>query len=583
MKMSSGKGHLAQFWLLLLSLCMWLSAGVPKELAARYVQQYENKAMFLRIPARGHRQIIYVSDQGPKLKPSNFANRLSFNVGEQVRITDVSFKDDQIRFKIASIDLSRENELIFQFPRSIEENFTQKESFDTTLKGTFVEGLSYADIEASKEEFVHSQIDQLIRQLATLAGTSDEFVTKSILEKNPKYQAAKKEARTTQTQLLQVKDRLRREIKARENLGIEASSAGKKLHRLRQTSAVFQKHRQELSERARMLQRQVDRLEETNLEYERQIQELMESLNMKSASTVSLGKRIEGLSTSIVSLQEERNLQSVKLATLGKQIENVAASNQKLSTDLRRTLAGKVKLEKNIRALTSDQDSLQANYLKLKKHSEILETASSLSAALRLQRNRNETDGLRSADLFLLGQKVGTFEVQIPRSPGHVYLVGFSADSPDTVQFTEEERKLYEALGEVIRVETDWQANNLTFILMPESDGGEAVESIQAVRPREKVEWPWLCKGKISQPETVLLNAHLIDQNGQRIRIDSQEFMVAPAGILDSARQAFSPLSVAAGSLLGFAVSWLVFGFSRGRRGIGATIHNRRYLTQKKL
>ena len=90
-------------------------AGVSRDIQARYVEEYENKAMFLKIPIRGLRQIVYVNDDGIQLDRASAGFPLAFRVGEQVRIVDVQFRDELIRFKFSAIDLSREGELIFRF------------------------------------------------------------------------------------------------------------------------------------------------------------------------------------------------------------------------------------------------------------------------------------------------------------------------------------------------------------------------------------------------------------------------------------------------------------------------------------
>ena len=133
------------------SMNLWLSAGVRREIENWYVQNYENKALFLKIPVRGQRQIVYVGDTQPTLDPGSASSPLRFKVGDHVRITDVSFRNDSVRFKIASLEASGVGEIAFEFPRQLEQDFSQRGNFDVTLEATLTEGLSYTDIDSAKE------------------------------------------------------------------------------------------------------------------------------------------------------------------------------------------------------------------------------------------------------------------------------------------------------------------------------------------------------------------------------------------------------------------------------------------------
>ena len=105
-------------------------------------------------------------DTRPTIDPGSAASPLLFKVGDQVRITDVSFRNDSVRFKIASLETTVQGEIAFQFPRQLEQDFPQRGNFDVALEATLTEGLSYTDIDSAKEEFITSQFDQFVQQLA---------------------------------------------------------------------------------------------------------------------------------------------------------------------------------------------------------------------------------------------------------------------------------------------------------------------------------------------------------------------------------------------------------------------------------
>ena len=124
-----------QLFAVFLSMSLWLIAGVRREIENWYVHNYENKALFLKIPIRGKRQIVHVSDTRPTLDPGSANSPLLFKVGDQVRITDVSFRNDSVRFKIASLEVSGEGEIAFEFPRQLEQDFPQRGKLRFGVRG----------------------------------------------------------------------------------------------------------------------------------------------------------------------------------------------------------------------------------------------------------------------------------------------------------------------------------------------------------------------------------------------------------------------------------------------------------------
>ena len=127
-------------------------------------------------------------------------------------------------------------------------------------------------------------------------------------------------------------------------------------------------------------------------------------------------------------------------------------------------------------------------------------------------------------------------EVQVPDTPGKLSAVKFQMDSPDLVEFDEEERRLYKALGDPIRIETAWvsESEELKAVLV---DGEAAPRS---VKPREKVQWLWKIEGNLSGEERIALTTHLTSSDGERVDLAPREFVVQPAGLLAPLRASFS-------------------------------------------
>lgn len=552
-------------WILgsLVCLTLLLEAGSRREVEDRYVQYYKNKAMFLKIPIRGARQIVFVTDTGPVLDRSNAAAPLAFKVGDQVRITDVNFRGDNARFRISSVDVSRDSEILFQYPGHPGDDPQYQAAFDRALEGSFTEGLSYTEIDAAKEQFIRSQFDHLIQQFATTTGTSREYVIQAISEQNPEYRAAKTAAEEARARVQALEEELRRESAARRQGQTELTTLRRELDQARTALGALQGERDQVASERETAQQQLTQaqtrareFENRARDYERQVGELVKNLDLHAASSETLGRRLEALTS-------ERATLSERLSQVSSEVETLRRNNQQLSEQLKTTEERRSRLEGDLRALTSDKDSLQANFLETRRQKELLERTEALQSSLRLQsRLENREEGkFQIADLYLLNHKIGQFEVQVPEQPGKVYPVRFTVNSPDTVEFGEEARRLYRALGEKFQVAAEWHtsSDSLKALLLGE-------EPLQSLGPRESTEWRWSFTGGLDQPQRVVLRTHLVDEDGQKIMLADQEFMVNPTGVLFWLRQSFSLVSLLAGILLAtgvFTVVWGLRGLSR--------------------
>ncbi len=569
------RGGFLGFWIVFLGTTSWLGAGVRKEIAELYTQSYENKAMFLKIPVRGSQQTVFVTEGGIILDRSDVSLVLAFRVGDQVRITDVSFGRDSAYFKIASIDLRRGSKIAFQFPALLSHNFPQQSAFDAALGSSFTEGLTYSEIDSVKEDFVKGQFDQLIGQLANVTSTSNEFVIEAISEKNPLHLAAKKEAAEARKRLRKTEQELNYEVESRKETESELRQLRTESNQVKSTLSSLNQEQDRLVAQRNFLQRELREFKEKNQEYEEQVNKLVESLDLQATSAENLGKQLQALSSSINSLKVERTSLSEGLKEVSKQLENQRKINQKVSTDLKVARAKNARLRSDLRALTSNKDSLSARYLKTREERDNLQTAKKLVKALHLEKRleKREEGTFQVADLYLQTQRIGAIEVQVPDYPGTVCSVRFSVVSPDSVRFTEQERKLYKTLGQTWKVNTAWQssAESLKPVLLSK-------EPVQTVGPRESVEWIWELRGEdLSQPEQVALLIHFLNEDQQEILLPNQEFWVYPDNIQARLQQSFSPLSLLAGVLVGFAVLGVALELRRrsnkrdSRRGRGTT------------
>jgi len=555
-------------------------AGISRELQNEYVQKYKNRAMFLKIPVHGMRQVVLVGER-ISVDRSNANQPISFKVGEQVRILDLKFDNWSILFKLAAVDMSKESELIYRFSTPLTEEFPNKQDFDSALENTLTPGLSYTEIDSAKEQFIKDQFDHLIEQFATSTGTTPDFVIKTISEKNPEYRRAQAEAREARERLQEVQAQSRDESKARREAETALANARRELSQVRSNLATIRDERTQLASEKTQLQREVAELRARNQEYDKQVNSLLSRLGIETDARANLGTRVEAVNRSFASLRTERSDLSQKLSQVTKEMETLRATNQKLDADLKQAQQQNSRLSKQLSSLTSDRNSLEARYLRTMREREILEDASRLARALRWEKRFEKRDDgdYEIQDVYLKTQKIGSFEIRAPLYPGDTGTVVFSVLSPDTVQFTEEERELHQLLGEKLKIEATWTADSPA--LKPVSNSS----ATQEIPIREKGEWSWQFQGDPSEPARTVFQAHLTDKNGQIIPLTTQEFWVYPGNFLDRLKRSFSFLWFGIGAALAAAVLstvWLAGG-GRSRRPRTVPAREADYVAPKRL
>ena len=526
---------------------------VGREIRDEYVQRFENKAVFLKVPVRGLRQVVHVLDSGARLDRGNLNQPVSFKVGDQVRVIDVNFRDNMVRFRFSSVATTREGSLEFRFPVPTQQAFPQRENFEKSLASSLTEGLSYKELESAKGEFIRGQIKTLVREFATTTDTSDEVVLRTIVEDSPQYQALERE-------FSQIRKKNR-------SLDRDVSRLGQTSREQRARIAEMTVELDRLRTQVRELERDKNLATRTRRSLEGQLKdaqvkmnELLGSLNLETASNAELDNRMQSLSAGIESARRERELLSEELAQTRADVNEREQNISKLTVDLKRVRDRNRRLSSELRSLTSNKDSIQAQFLQARRQSDALEMASRLRAGLRLEWSYQEREGrpLEIAELYLLSKRVGRLEIETPEHPGQICRMKFLTESPDRVEFQEEERVLFDSLGEVFKVEPSWSfaSDRLRAVLME----GEAARE---VKPREAVEWAWILEGEIVEPEQARLRVQLVNTDDRKISLDPHEFYLTPPGLMSYLVRSFSPISLGAGVFVGLVFAGVAGVFRR--------------------
>ncbi|PYV08193.1 MAG: hypothetical protein DMG07_26510, partial [Acidobacteria bacterium] len=163
-------------------------AGVSRPIQERYRRNYENKALFLKVPIFAERQHIFITGNSARPEPPPAGVPARFKVGDQVRVLGIDFSGDEIRFKLGAISGTGSATLVFKFDAELADSFPNSAAFDGALDGAFTEGMKFSDVDEAKRGYVEDQFERVLRDLVTTSGTSREFVLKSMAAKLPGYQ-----------------------------------------------------------------------------------------------------------------------------------------------------------------------------------------------------------------------------------------------------------------------------------------------------------------------------------------------------------------------------------------------------------
>lgn len=546
-------------WLLLMIACV-ISSGtafgrVSRQIEDEYVQQYKNRALFLKIPVRGASQSVFVRDGGPLLDQSNAASPLQFKVGDQVRILDLRFGRRDIEFRLASPDQSRQAAIVYQFASDLLHSFPQRPAFDLALDASFTEGLTYQEIEGAKEDFIQGQFDGLIRQFATATGTSPDFVIRAVSERNPEYRSLQTQAAELKARADGLESDLRQERSQRQQFESELRTLRAQVAEARGSNEALQAEGARLADQNRSLERELAQLRQTNQHYQSQVAELGAQINglagkldLETETRGRLDQQMQDLGRNIDALQSERRGLSSRLEQVSQELVSLQEQNSRLTEELASSRERARRLESDLGSLTSNRDSLEARFLETKRIKENFELANQIGAALRPVVRYEERDGRRYqvSDIHLNEHLLGSLWVSPPSRIGETADAIFEAASPNTVQFSDEERILYQALGPDLKAHLGWRSwsSRLEAGLV---DG----EAVQTLAPREEAHWMWRIEGDGSRAETASLMFSLEDVNGNIIPVLAHDFELAPSGFLANMRSWISLPSTLFGIVIG--------------------------------
>jgi peptidoglycan hydrolase CwlO-like protein len=538
-------------------------AGVSHAIQEQYKRDYENKAMFLKIPIYTERQVVYISGQSIRVEPGSGSPR--FKVGDQVRILTVDFSGDEIKFKMSGITTSGAIEIGFRFDTDLQEDFPNRAVFDRALQDTFTEGLKYTEIDDAKRSYVEKQFEQSVRAISDSASLSRESVLKNIAPQVPAYQDARRENETLRNRVQDISTQLSQSQSENQKLESESKRQLAEVSRLKNANAALQEKIDNSASQITRLGSELRDVKGNAQDYQREITNLQRSLNIKVDAARDLTAQIADLGQAMKKVQQDNEGLTSQIVSLRANLDAQQAANARLVGENEELKADNRKMQSTINTLTSNKNSLATQYLNLKREKEKLDDFSKSIAALRtrIEEEKSE-DGfyLGKANIYAKNVLLGSLSWRVPTHLNHDESrngeATFSAESIDYVRINPEERLLLRSLGSPLKVRIDLASESTTMSVTP-----EAGERFHEIGERDHSNWRWSIKNKGTQDARFVITAGLLDKNSNEIPIFQQEDKVAASNPVRQIRGYLQPVPLIVGVVLGFLLFGIVGIFRR--------------------
>ncbi len=540
--------------LLIISGALLSFAGISRVIQEQYKKNYENKAMFLKIPIYAEKQMVYISGQSFRVEQGSGSPR--YKVGDQLRVLAVDFSGEEIKFKMGGIATPGLVELGFKFDSSLQESFPNREVFDRALRSVLTEGLKYTDIDDAKDSFVQEQFDRAVSEISGSAAVSREAVLKNIAPHLPAYQEAQREIENLKDRIQEISAQLSQSQSENTKLGAEARKQQAELNRLKSTNSALQ-----------------EKLEN----YTSQLSKLGEEMRDAKGSAQGYQKELRDLTTQIADLgQALKKLQKDnesfvnQIGSLRTNLEAQKAANARLVGDNEELKAGNRKLQTQISALTSKGDSLARRYYDLGNEKEKLDSFAQAINALRTRVVEESTASgvyYGKANVYLKNVLLGSLDWSLPvslnRDQSKSGQASFSTESIDYIRVTPEERHILRTFGEPLKIRLDLSSGTDSMMVTPDQN-----KPTHEIGERARASWQWSIVNRGSQDARLILTARLFNKDSAEISLLQQEHSVISSNLVRQIRGYLQPIPLAAGIVVGFVVFGIVGIFRKPKRRI---------------
>ena len=557
--------------ILCLSFLLWANvvagfAGVSRPIQEEYKRNYENKAVFLKVPIYSDKMTVSIA--GESFRFAQVSGTPRFKVGEQLRILTVDFGGDEIKFKMSGITQAGLVEIGFKFDAGLQDSFPNREVFDRALAATFTAGLKYTDIEEAKHSFVAEQFDRSVREMAESASLSRDAVLQNIAPLLPAYREAQREIESLRSKLQDTISDLTRAQSENRKRDSEIRTLQAEVSRLKAANAALQEKIDISMTQMTKLNEELSNVKGTALGYQKEIANIQRSFNLKVDAGRDLAAQIAEIGQTMRKLQSENEALLKRAASLQTDLDAEKAINARLAKDIDDLKSSNRRMQALIDTLTSQGDSLAKQYLMLKDAKEKLEDFSCLTRSIR---TRVTEEGVErgtyygKAEIYLENVLLGSLQWRIPSHLDHNASrdaeAVFRAESIDYVRLNPEERLLLRSLGDRLKMRVDLTCNagSMTAI-------AQEKDLIREIAERDQASWRWRIHNQGMQDGRFLLTARLINKNTDEIPVFEQQPAVISSNPVRQVRSHLQPIPLAVGIVMGFLLFGIVGIFRRSRK-----------------
>jgi predicted nuclease with TOPRIM domain len=538
--------------LFVLAAASFSLAGVSRVIQEQYKKDYENKAMYLKIPIYLEKQIINISGQNFRIGPGSGTPK--FKVGDSLRILQVDFTSDEIKLKLGGITSAVTVEIGFKFDGSLQESFPNREVFDRALQAIFTEGIKYTDIDNAKRAFIEEQFDRSMQEIADTASMNRESVLKNIATFVPAYKDAQRDIETLKNKVQDISGQLSQSQSENRKRDSELKALQAELTRLKSTNTDLQ---DKIATQVARLENELRDAKGTAQGYQKELANIQRTLNLKVDANRDLSSQITDLGQALRKLQKENEALLRQVGSLQAGLEAQKAVNARLVGENEELRAGNRKMQTTIDAITSKGDSLEKKFIQLGNEKEKLSDFARSLGVLRTRIVKEETEsGVRigKANVYLNNILLGSLSWSIPvylnYNKSKIAEATFSAESIDYVKTTPEEKHFLHLFGERLKIRLAMSSNSASMTVSSEN------EKPHEIGERDRFTWRWTIQG--TQDSRLLLAAHLINRNSNEIPLFQQEHFLMASNAVRQVRNYLQPVSLTIGAVIGF----LLFGIA---------------------
>jgi predicted nuclease with TOPRIM domain len=549
-------------------------AGVSRTIQDKYRAKYENKALFLKIPAFGERQTVSIT--GQTYRAVDGTGQARFKVGDQLRVLGIDFAGDEVKFKMGAISSAGFVEIVFKFDGDLQESFPNSAVFDGALGYAFTEGLKYTDLEEAKRTYTQDEFEQAVRQIAAASNTSREAVLKNIAPRVPAYEESQRQIESLKADNEEVSSQLSASQSENRKLDADLRNSQSEVARLRSQNTALQEKIDSSTSQLSKLGEDLRAVRGATQGYQKELASIQRSLNLKVGASEDLVTQISELGQAMRKLQKDNEGLEGQNSALRSDLEEQQMTNNRLSREIDDLKASNKQMSETIQTLTSKEDSLARQYIDLKKTKENLEDVVQSVSGLSARVAEEKTGGgnyYRKVNIYLKNLFVGTLDWLVPLSLSHNSSAQakavFTTESIDYVKISPEERKILRSLGDKLRIQAMLSSSSPT---MEVRDATKL--ALHEVGERDRAEWNWTITNRGTQDARLLFAVKLINKNSDPVTLIQDEPSVMSSNVVREVRNYLQPVPLAVGILIGFLFFGVVGIFRRVR--VPESIHRHR-------